>query len=233
MPYITAGLSHIRMSECLSSLCLGLLFIRSSFGLSLLGMWVGSVGAYGSAGWECGSVRVWVCVWVYLLSVYLLLGPFSLHLSLGMWVGSVGVVACGCGSVGWECEWVWECGLGVRVWSGSVGVWECGNVWVCGWECGCVSMWVGSVRVRVGSVGVRVGCAGGCGNVGWECGSVGVWGCGSVGVWECGRVRVWVCVWVCGLGVWVWMGWVCGCVGVGVRVGSVGVWECGLSALSV
>ncbi|PKY58791.1 hypothetical protein RhiirA4_429968 [Rhizophagus irregularis] len=103
MPYITVGLSHIRISEC---------------------MWVGSVGACGSAGWECGSVRVWVCVWVYLLlSVYLLLGPFSLHLSLGMWVGNVGV---------------WKCGrVGVGVWVGSVS--GCGSV---GWECGSVRVWV-------------------------------------------------------------------------------------------
>ncbi|UZO23161.1 uncharacterized protein OCT59_015505 [Rhizophagus irregularis] len=99
------GPFSFRLSLGLPSLCLGLLFIRSSFRpffFSSLFRYVGSVG------WECGSV--------------------------GVWVGSAGVWECGLGvrvGVGvWECG-VWECGLGVRVGVGVwVGVWE----WVV-WEC--------------------------------------------------------------------------------------------------
>ncbi|RGB25166.1 hypothetical protein C1646_675795, partial [Rhizophagus diaphanus] len=57
-----------------------------------------------------------------LLLLDLLLGPYSLRLSLGMWVvwvGSVGVC--------WECGWVWECGSVGWECGWSVGVWECGN----------------------------------------------------------------------------------------------------------
>ncbi|PKY32630.1 hypothetical protein RhiirB3_394181 [Rhizophagus irregularis] len=139
MPYITAGLSHIRMSElirpdfiyiitffinkfiktsCEIELCPGLSSLCLGFSLLLICVWyVGwGVGVWvGSAGWEweCGRV--------------------------GARVGSGSVGVWECESVGWECGWAWECGLGV--WEcGSVGVWECGSVGV--WACGRVRVWV-------------------------------------------------------------------------------------------
>ncbi|CAB4436701.1 unnamed protein product [Rhizophagus irregularis] len=151
-------------------------------------------------------------------NTYLLLGPFSLRLSLGLSSLCLGLLFIRSplrpffftslfryvGSVGWEWECglgVWKCGLGVWVWCGSVewvgsgyvgsAGWVCGSV---GWECGCgvgVLEWVGSGYV---------------GSVGWE--------------WECG-----LGVWKCGLGVWVW----CGSVGVGMWVVWVG--SAGLSSL--
>ncbi|CAB5343677.1 unnamed protein product [Rhizophagus irregularis] len=94
-------------------------------------------------GWECVGWECGLGVWVG--SVGLLLGRFSIGLSLCVWVESVGSVC-----AGWEC-WECVCGLGVLgvcVWVGSVGSvcvgWEC-------WECVCglgvlgVCVWVGSV----------------------------------------------------------------------------------------
>ncbi|PKK69675.1 hypothetical protein RhiirC2_712486 [Rhizophagus irregularis] len=142
-----------------------------------VGVWEGVRGC-GSAGWECGSVRVWECG-----SVGVQVGSVE----VGVWeCESVGLCVCGLGV--WESV-VWECGLGVWVGSasgcGSVRVW-CESVsWECrvyvGWECG----WCGSAWVRVGSVGVGVWV--GVRSAGWKCGSVG--GCEECGwKWECGSV---------------------------------------------